>query len=224
MLLEVSESGVREILTPEKATLIGMIASDGSNILYRSPRPRGRGYRTHYRTTFFSKDKELINIYDRLFEEIYSKAPRHYARKRNGLVFSWISSKGIFYDLYDLGIKLGAYEFHVPREHLDDDGKRAFLRGFFSGDGDISIGDSITFRFSSTSKSGMEGLHQILEDLGFHPYEILERERPKFRTSYIFSIPKKEHMKFIDEIGSYKPRHVHIFEEMKKGTEGCEEH
>lgn len=50
-------------------------------------------------------------------------------------------------------------------------------------------------------------------DLGFHPNEIYEEKEETGSVIYYFSIPAKEHEKFIDEIGSFKPRHIRIFEE-----------
>ncbi len=224
MLLEVSEKGVRRIVVPEKATLMGMIASDGSNVLYRKERSKGR-YCTEYTTRFYSKDKELIEMFDRLSEEIYDITPHHYTRKRNSLITAQIYSKGIFYDLDDLDLKPRPYEFHVPREHLDSEGKKAFLKGFFSGDGSISLskGRITVMGIYSKYKEGLEELCQILTDVGFHPYEILEYQKPGEETCYYFLIPAKEYVKFMEEIGSYRPRHVLIFEEFKKKLEEREE-
>jgi intein/homing endonuclease len=110
----------------------------------------------------------------------------------------------------------------VPRGHLDDEGKRAFLRGFFSGDGCVSEPEKggVKIWFYSKSKSGLEELHQTLKDLGFHPLEIIERKKRKGEVIYGFMISAKEHIKFIEEIGSYKPRHMQIFEKMKRKKTG----
>lgn len=177
------------------------------------------GYRTEYSTRFYSNDKELVDLFNKLSEKIYGITPHHYVRKKNGLITSTIYNKNTFYDLIDLEIKKGPYEFHVPREHLDDDGKRAFVKGFFSGDGNVSVSKGkITIRFYSSFKEGLEELRQTLIDLGFHPHEILEYVGPT-GILYCFSIPRDEHVKFINEIGSYKPRHVRIFEEYLKKRE-----
>ncbi len=222
MLLEVSEGGVREIATPEKAILMGMIASDGSNTFRREKRPEG-GYRTEYSIRFYSENKELIRIFGEVSEKTYGLTPHHYARKRNGLITATIYSKRVFYDLLDINLKLGPYKFHVPVEHLDNEGKKAFLKGFFSGDGNVSVsGGRIMIRFYSTCRSGIEELHQIFKDLGFHPNEIMKEEESRGRTTYNFTIPTEEHIKFIDEIGSYKPKHILIFEEYKRRLEDRE--
>ncbi|MEM2088668.1 MAG: LAGLIDADG family homing endonuclease, partial [Thermoproteota archaeon] len=211
-LLEVSEEGIREITTPEKAKLLGMIASDGSNTFRREPRSEG-GYRTEYSIRFYSEDRELIMTFDEMTEKTYGMASHHYTRKRNGLITAAIYSKGVFYDLSDLGLKTGPYKFHVPRGHLDAEGKRMFLRGFFSGDGSVSISGCDYIRFYSKCKEGLEELRQILMDIGFHPHEIRFDEKP---AQYSFSLPREDYLRFIEEIGSDKPSHVSIFEEMKR--------
>ncbi|MGB9717590.1 MAG: LAGLIDADG family homing endonuclease [Thermoproteota archaeon] len=222
MLLEVSEGGIREIATPDKAILMGMIASDGSNTFRREQRSEG-GYRTEYSIRFYSEDKELVRTFDEVSEKTYDTASHHYVRKRNGLITATIYNKGVFYDLNDLGLKPAPYEFHVPIEHLDNEGKKAFLKGFFSGDGNVSVSEGrIMIRFYSTCRSGIEELHQIFKDLGFHPNEIKKEEESRGRITYNFTIPAEEHVKFIDEIGSYKPKHILIFKEYKRRLEDRE--
>lgn len=216
MLLEVSEKGIREIATPEKATFLGFISSDGSNAYYRKIDSKGR-HHTSYSTRFFSEDEELIEKFEELSKEIYGLTPHRYVRGRNGLISAEVYSKGVFYDLSDFDVKTGAYKFRIPREHLDDEGKKAYLKGFFSGDGTAHIvytGD-LRIRFSSKCKEGLEGLRQILMDLNFHPNEIYEEKEETGSVIYYFSIPSKEHEKFIEEIGSFKPKHIGVFEEYR---------
>ncbi|MEM2688005.1 MAG: LAGLIDADG family homing endonuclease, partial [Thermoproteota archaeon] len=217
MLLEVSKEGAREIAIFEKAVLFGLVSSDGSNAYYWRIDSKGR-HHSEYSTRFYSEDKELIELFDGLFEKIYGLTPHHYVRERNGLITAAIYSRGVFYDLSDYGVKTGAYEFRVPREHLDYDGKRAYLKGFFSGDGKASLTreGSLTIRFYSKCKEGLEGLRQLLIDLDFHPYEIREEKEEPEGVVYWFSIPSREHKKFIEEIGSFKPRHREVFEAYKR--------
>jgi len=214
-LLEVSEKGVREIATPEKAALFGLISSDGSNAYYRKINSEGR-HHTDYSTRFYSGDRELVELFDKVSEEVYDITPQHYERK-DGLITAAIYSKGVFYDLSDYGVKIGAYEFRVPREHLDDEGKRAYLKGFFSGDGSACMihGKRLQIRFYSKCEEGLEDLRRTLMDLGFHPREVEKDERTG-NVRYYFSIPAKEYEKFIDEIGSFKPRHIEAFREYRR--------
>lgn len=222
MLLEVSKEGVREIATFEKAVLFGLISSDGSNAYYWRIDSKGR-YHSEYSTKLYSENKELIVLFDGLSEKIYGLTPHHHTRKRNGLITAVIYSKGIFYDLSDFGVKIGAYEFRVPREHLNDEGKRAYLKGFFSGDGCVSMDHKgeLQIRIYSKCKEGLEGLRQIFMDLNFHPRKIKEDIKLGYIT-YWFSIPNEEYERFIDEIGSFKPRHIRIFAEYKRRLRGEE--
>lgn len=217
MLLEVSSEGVREIATPEKVILFGLISSDGSNAYYWRIDSKGR-YHSEYTTRFYSEHKELIGLFDELFEETYGLTPHHYVRERNGLITAAIYSKGVYYDLSDYDVKTGAYEFRVPREHLDYEGEKAYLKGFFSGDGKASLTREgrLTIRFYSKCREGLEGLRQLLIDLDFYPYEIREEKEEPEGVVYWFSIPSREHEKFIEEIGSFKPRHREVFEEYRR--------
>jgi len=109
-LLEISSSGIREILTPEKAELCGLIAAEGS----LSP------YEGESRQIFFhSADMELIERYIELFEKVYNKTPHIYRGK--GEFMAGIKNKEA-YDLREIGAKTGPYRYHVPLEHLDEDG------------------------------------------------------------------------------------------------------
>ncbi|MEM2687146.1 MAG: LAGLIDADG family homing endonuclease [Thermoproteota archaeon] len=215
--LEVSEGGIREILAPEKAELCGLIASDGG--LYMN-----ENY-YHYRVYLSSADEEVSKHYEDLFENIDCKKPHRYRHETplTSYYSEEIEDKSIYFDLWSLGIKGSApYEFHVPKEHLDLKGARAYLRGFFTGDGSVAMKyDRIqnrtrfTIRFDSKYRDGLEELRVLLEDLGFHPLEIHEHHRED-RTYYYFVIPVEEHLKFIGEIGSEKPAHQEKFEIMKK--------
>jgi len=210
--LEVSEKEVREILAPEKAELCGLIAADG----YISK--RGKGI---YEVSLSTIDKEMVEVFKRLSEEIYGITPHCYLKhheiegERRENYEVGIFSKKIFYDLQDLGIKGPRhYEFHPPIKHLDDKGKKAYLRGFFSGDGTVSVrGDRCLIRIDSTCKEGLEELREMLISIGFHPREIHKEEpgEPR-RTKYSFCISKEEHLKFIEEIGSEREEHKDKFE------------
>jgi hypothetical protein len=222
MNLEVSEIGIREVLSPEKAELCGLIAADGS-----LPQRRGKKI---YEAQLTSKDKELAEIYTNLSEKVYDITPHHYLyykktkgeRKRTYHRMS-IYSKEVVEDLRSLELKgPDPYEFHVPLKYLDEEGKKAFLKGFFSGDGSVSLseGGGRAIYFYSDCKEGLEELRKILIDLGFHPGKICIDDRgtiPKKYSgpTYEFSISEKEHIKFIDEIGSEREEHKLKFQRIK---------
>jgi len=163
-----------------------------------------------------------MELFDSLFEAVYDKTPGHYGSEnmRKG----YISSKGVFYDLSDIDIKTGPDEFRVPREHLDHAGKQAYLTGFFSGDGNVSVcrrGGRVGYmvRVYSSCREGLEGVRDLFLDLGFHPHEIHDEIRvreTRTETYFTFSIPTEEHPRFIHEIGSYNSEHRKKFEDMER--------
>ena len=222
MNLEVSEIGIREVLSPEKAELCGLIAADGSL-------PQRREKRI-YEAQLTSKDKELAEIYTNLSEKVYGITPHHYlyckkteGEEKRAYHRMSIYSKKVVEDLRSLELKgPDPYEFHVPLNYLDEEGKRAFLKGFFSGDGSVSLseGGRHAIYFYSECKEGLEELRNILIDLGFHPGKICTDDRemiPKKYSgpTYEFSISEKEHIKFIDEIGSEREEHKLKFQRIK---------
>jgi hypothetical protein len=166
--LEVSERGCREILISEKAELCGLIASDGG-IYSTKAHP-------HHEVHFISVDRELVERYYELFKKVYGIDPHlHYKKKSTGESYfeSRTYYRGVYFDLLDLGIKPGAFKFRVPLKHLDEGGLRAYLRGFFSGDGYITKdGELFRIGLQSTCKEGLEELQKAFELLKFHPHEI----------------------------------------------------
>lgn len=219
MNLEVSEGGVREILTPEKAELCGLMAADGYIRKLRWIKGEGVAYEASLTTV----DEKLADFFERISEEVYGVTPHRnlkYHKTKEGKAKHYevaIHSKRVVYDLLDLGIKgPGRYEFHPPLRHLDEEGKKAYLRGFFSGDGTVALKDRGRYeiRIDSSCRSCLEELRKIFMDLGFHPCEIHEKKyeygENKYK-SYYFAIRSEEYLKFIKEIGSERPEHISRF-------------
>lgn len=203
-LLEVSRSRVREILTPEKAELCGLIASEGS----LSPYTGGS-----HQIFFHSADKELIERYNELFEKVYNKTPHIYQGK--GDLIAGIKDKEAYYDLREIGAKTGPYRYHVPFEHLDEEGLRAYLRGFFSGDGSVARHGRYSIKLRVSSKYGdcLKEIHEAFAKLGFHTSEV--RLDKTYGTHYL-EIYAQDRIRFIEEIGSYNPAHRDKFESFRK--------
>ncbi|MBO3832534.1 MAG: hypothetical protein FGF51_04010 [Candidatus Brockarchaeota archaeon] len=226
MNLEVSEKGIREILSPEKAELCGLTAADGTICKYKG---KG-GSSVGYEVSLTSVSPELIGVFKELAGDTYDMTPhehiKHHKTKEGEKEHYHIAiySKKVAYDLWDLGIKgPEPYEFHPPIQYLDDEGKKAYLRGFFSGDGNVSMtkeGEH-KIRIYSSYKEGLNELKEMFEDLGFHPSEIHEKyEKPapgrhRKEYNYYFSIPEEDHLRFIEEIGSEKLEHKRKFELIK---------
>jgi len=212
-------------MSPEKAELCGLIASDGGlGIYWKYSEERGY-YQSSYKSYFSSSDQELIETFSHLVEEVYHETPRVYEDKEG--FDAYVYDRKVYFDLADIGAKTGPFEFRVPREHLDEEGKRKYLRGFFSGDGEAyREAHGYVIEFESTCKEGIEEIHETLEDLGFHPHPIHPRDydEENWHRNYRFTIPSAEHIKFIEEIGSDKPSHQEVFEEIKKYREGIRQY
>ncbi|MEM2089050.1 MAG: LAGLIDADG family homing endonuclease [Thermoproteota archaeon] len=216
---EISEKRVTEIFDPKRAELCGLIASDGTVCKYE---------RTH-EVSFKNVDRELIDNFCKFAEEIYNMTPRLYSTshitkkgEKREYYRAVIWSKKVAYDLWMFGVKgPGPYEFHPPTRYLDDEGKRAYLRGFFSGDGNVSLckDGEHEFRVYSSFKEGLEEVREMFEKLGFHPHEIREEDKeitPKgIRKRFYFTIPEEDHLKFIEEIGTGKVEFKRKFELIK---------
>ncbi len=166
MNLEVSEKGVREIFGPGRAELCGLIAADGSISKYQEREGKSTIYKIHLKTN----DRELAEVFDKLFEETYRITPHHYIghhKARGGKEQHYeevVYSKKVAYDLWSFDIKGPEhYEFHPPTKYLDEEDKRAYLRGFFSGDGNVTFtGVSHSISISSTCREGLEELKEML--------------------------------------------------------------
>ncbi|MEM3958206.1 MAG: LAGLIDADG family homing endonuclease [Thermoproteota archaeon] len=222
--LEVSEKGVREILNPEKAEVCGLMAADGYICKLRWIKGEGVTYEASLTTI----NERLAEVFEKLSKEIYGVIPHRdieYHKTKEGKAKHYkvaIYSKKVVFDLLDLSIKGPArYEFHPPLKHLDEEGKRAYLRGFFSGDGTVALKDEGRYeiRIDSSYRDGLEELRKMFIDLGFHPYEIHEKKyvrEGKEYKSYYFTIPSEEHLKFIEEIGSEKEEHINRFRLIKQ--------
>lgn len=95
-----------------------------------------------------------------------------------------------------------------------------YLRGFFSGDGNITkdVTQQYKIGLQSTCKEGLEGLREAFKLLGFHPLEIFQEKQwnTKWRDRYHFSISAYEHMRFVKEIGTDQPNRMKRMEEIER--------
>jgi hypothetical protein len=127
MVLELSDMGLREVFTKEKAGLHGFLASDGG--IYISQKHHV------YKIYLTSKSHELIDMFNNYFTKVYKHEPHQYMfeRKDTGRRYlrSEISNKLAYYDLMDYGAKTAPYEFKVPIKYLDKEGAGEWLKCFF---------------------------------------------------------------------------------------------
>ncbi|MEM2287191.1 MAG: LAGLIDADG family homing endonuclease, partial [Thermoproteota archaeon] len=222
--LEVTEKGIREIFSPERAELCGLIAADGSISKYQEK----KGKSTMYKICLKTNDQELAEVFSRLFKETYGVTSHRYIGhhtaegKERQHYEEVVYSKKVAYDLWNFNIKgPGRYEFHPPTKYLDEEGKKAYIRGFFSGDGSVTLTPKEHhISIHSSCRECLEELRKMLIDLGFHPGEIgiYDKEpSPKRHShpSFRFYIPEEDHLKFIEEIGSEREMHINKFKQIK---------
>ncbi|MEM3648980.1 MAG: LAGLIDADG family homing endonuclease [Thermoproteota archaeon] len=107
-------------------------------------------------------------------------------------------------------------------KYLDEEGKRAYLKGFFSGDGEVTLTETghHSISISSSCEEGLRELRGMLIELGFHPGNIgtYDEEAVPGRhrhPSFRFYIPEEDHLKFIEEIGSETEEHINKFKQIK---------
>lgn len=205
-LLEISEGGIREILSPEKTLLLSFIASDG-NIRYTQERPC-------YQLRFGSKSDELRGLFRESMETAYDLTPGEYRHKDKEHFFEMItSSKEAAADAMKHINKHGSDYWEVPSRYMDKEAARAWLKGFMSGDGSIGYYPNfggLSVRFCSKYREGLEEIAQLLDGYFGIESRIYPREKeldPK-RGKYELCINKNEHqIRFVAEIGSYKRSH-----------------
>jgi hypothetical protein len=223
--LEASEKGVREMFSPERAELCGLIASDGTVCKHQEKEGKSIAYDVSLKTV----DHRLAEVFDRLFEETYGINPHHYIgyHKAHGEKRQHyeevVYSKKVAYDLWGFDIKGPEhYEFHPPTKYLDEEGMKAYLKGFFSGDGEVTFteeGHHISI--SSSCRECLEELRGMFIKLGFHPGEIYTYDKEKVperhsHPSHRFYLPEEDHLRFIEEIGSEREEHISKFRLIKQ--------
>jgi hypothetical protein len=216
MLLEVTEKGTREIFSKEKAGLHGFTASDGGM------------YRGTHEIKITSESPELVDLYAQYFKAVYG-LEMHYRpelRRDRGKEYPRvrISNRIAFYDLKNYGAKTGPYTWEVPRQRLDREGAREWLKCFFSGDGEVkkSGGRGYAIVYDSTHRSGLEEIQRLLlDEFGIRSDLQAERDRTKERRhkrpESVLKIVREDNIKFAKEIGSYKKEHIERLDEILRG-------
>lgn len=212
MLLKDTDEGYKAFFTKEKAGLHGLTASDGS--MYS-----GTPNRRTYWIAFESKSPELVDLYYKYFKSVYEiqmhkDVDRGYPRVH-------ISNKMAFIDLKNYGAKTGPDMWIMPRTYLDKEGAREWLKCFFSGDGTVKNARNATaydILYESTDKVGIEEIQPLLlkefgirSSLSVHYYG----DRPGHKPLYMLRVNDK--IRFAEEIGSYKKKHMERLDEILKG-------
>ncbi len=211
-----------------KAEILGLLASDGTIREYLSyykgfDKRRGKTYNRRQ----FCRIIEFINtnlklIYNIIFllDKCYEYKPNIGVDKRTG-VYRLPITKGKIIDDIKQDINLGKKRWNVPIKVLNGSSniKKAFIRGFFDGDGstDITKYGTPRIRISSCNLKGLKNLSKLLVEFTIQhsflgPYKRKRKRKRKLRMPmYEINVKKASVNKFIKTIGSNHSKKQKIF-------------
>lgn len=152
----------------EMAYVLGFFVADGSMFI----NPRGSCY-----AAFYSTDREILEKIKLVMSLDHLIGTRKFREPMNKISYSLqIGSKELFQDLKKLGLKPNKSKTinlpHIPKEYFPD-----FVRGYFDGDGGVTIsnyyrknrkshlGKTMLSGFTSGSKKFLLGLRKSLQEI-----------------------------------------------------------
>ncbi|MFA5142191.1 MAG: LAGLIDADG family homing endonuclease [Candidatus Woesearchaeota archaeon] len=198
-------------MSPELAEIIGLLCAEGCHIIQYSDywetfrgRKRFRKHMKSERIEFYNKDKTLLSHYQDLLLKEFS-----YPTKVTRFGKINICKRDIIREVIN-NTELGNLIWRVPSKILssDDSIKKAFVRGYFDGDGTASK----SIRFFSTNIEGLSGVLSLLNQVGFSAYMIKPQLKPNRKPLYALRIPNSEKERFLNTVEpiSKRPGNVGI--------------
>jgi DNA-binding transcriptional regulator WhiA len=156
------------MLSQEKAEILGLLFSDGN---YRKYHSTFRMFDKRRKKTYtFNQDKrimefantnlELLEYFRKLLDREYNYYPNIVLSNKN--VFRvCITKNSVLDDLTEIA-NFGSSEWFIPSEIVsgNDQIKRAFIRGFFDGDGSVDFAEKKIPRIRINSIN-LNGLYQV---------------------------------------------------------------
>ena len=157
LFLEVSDKGHRIIFSKERAFIHGFLSADGCF----------RHERSKYRIRAWNKDPKIINFYANIIRKVYGKNISEYLNGRTGVRELTIHGKEIHRDFTKFSHCIDSFSWRIPFEHLDEEGLKWWLLGFFEGDGSVDTArGSEKVLVKSANKAGIEQIKEALSRLG----------------------------------------------------------
>ncbi len=205
MLLEVSATAVREILSPAKAGMIAFISSDGS-LMYNTKRHK-------YQVRYGSSSDELLEKFQEFMNETYRVSMGKYPHKERRHFFELVkASKDIVRDLNEYTPKATG-DWNVPFEYLDKESAMIFLKCFMSADGNIGLYPRsdhfrtlpLEVRFYSINRKGLEEIATLLKENFDICSCLYDSKDGTFRLAVE---TRRDKIRYIRGIGSFKKQHV----------------
>ena len=215
-------------LTSDFFYLLGLVASDGNNT-------KEKNTKRYTRIKFHNLNEGLINLFLRIYKNIFPNI--HISKKKvQGNLFQLDTSNSLFATITaSLGIKSPQKNSDLlPILNFNQDLIKAFLRGYFDGDGSayykkkIKIkGQYSNIRFHTTNYTYAKRLHEMLLKVNI-PNKIFSKKIFYKQTLQSIKVNKKKgynmydvsietpvaKKKFIREIGSNHPFKISKFKQI----------
>ncbi len=202
-------------MTPEKAEILGLIASDGNYRGYKTvfkefDKRRGKTYARHQRkriVEFANTNIALLRHFISLLSKEYGYTPN--VTNSNHNVFRVCITKNHVIDDIVSGMKFGTLNWFVPDEiSLHDELSCAFIRGLFDGDGSIDLMDKKIprIRLHSNNLAGLKQTALILSRLG-----IDAKVNGPYKGCYELLLATRSVVRFIKLIKSNHTKKRRIF-------------
>ncbi len=201
--------------------LLGLIASDGSNT-------KEKNTVRYTRLKFHNKNEVLINKFLENYKRLFPNIPISKKKVRNNL-FQLDTSNSFFATIAaSFGVKSPQKDSDIlPILYSRPELIKAFLKGYFDGDGTAYFKKKInvkriytSIRLFSVSYTNAKRLHQMLLKIGI-PNKIFQR-KDLFIVSLETTAANKKFMKIV---GSNHPKKIEIFDKIlglnSRGIEDC---
>lgn len=179
----------KENENPDMAWLLGFLAADGTV----------RQKNNNIKIGLSSKDEEILFKIKNLLE-LTNSSVTHYETNKGYDVseLAW-TCKQHKIDLARYGIVPNKTFCLKPPYDLDEKYYKDYIRGYFDGDGSISINSGKYLRFSivSGTKEILEFIINVFYDNGIEKVKIMEDNR-HLHTNYYFSYANEDSIKIYD--------------------------
>lgn len=218
------------MLTQGKAEILGLLFSDGNYRKYHTTfemfdKRRNKTYTFNQNKRiieFANTDLELLEHFRKLLYREYSYYPNIVLSNKN--VFRVCITKNIVIDDLTGMAKFGSSEWFIPNEIFlgDDQIKRAFIRGFFDGDGSVDFAEKKIprIRIYSTNSNGIKQIKKLLHSLLIESNINGPYRRNKRKDCYELLLRTSSVIKFIKCISSKHSKKRRVFRNISQGQYG----
>jgi DNA-binding transcriptional regulator WhiA len=215
------------MLSQEKAEILGLLFSDGNYRKYHSTfrmfdKRRNKTYTFNQDKRimeFANTDLELLEYFRKLLDREYNYYPNIVLSNKN--VFRvCITKNSVLDDLTGIA-NFGSSEWFIPSEIVsgNDQIKRAFIRGFFDGDGSVDFAEKKIprIRINSINLNGLKQIRELLKSLSIESKVNGPYKRNKRKDCYELLLKTSSVIKFIKYINSKHSKKRGVFQKISQG-------